>query len=140
MRRPACALAVRNLFGAVAQLVERLGRIEEARGSIPLSSTPLSRAQCADPIVGARAWRRSEAAVAVTDQARITGQTVNRAASSTETSKDVSPRRTSKPDGVAEHTGHLVRAISSPVVKGTKNIRPHGSQQAHISGMTNPEI
>lgn len=36
-----CSAAVAcHTRGAVAQLVERLGRIEEARGSIPLSSTP----------------------------------------------------------------------------------------------------
>ena len=36
----AAALGFVSRFGGVAQLVERLGRIEEARGSIPLTSTP----------------------------------------------------------------------------------------------------
>ena len=36
IRQTAVVLCVR---GGVAQLVERLGRIEEARGSIPLTST-----------------------------------------------------------------------------------------------------
>lgn len=34
---------MRPLFGGVAQLAERFGRIEEARGSIPLTSTRLAR-------------------------------------------------------------------------------------------------
>ena len=36
-------LHARNTFGAIAQLVARFVRIEEVRGSIPLSSTSLRR-------------------------------------------------------------------------------------------------
>ena len=35
-----------RVFGGVAQLVERFGRIEEARGSIPLTSTASVRVRC----------------------------------------------------------------------------------------------
>ena len=45
-QRPASisfAVSSKRPYGGVAQLVERFGRIEEARGSIPLTSTPVRK-------------------------------------------------------------------------------------------------
>ena len=57
-QRPASisfAVSSKGPYGGVAQLVERFGRIEEARGSIPLTSTPfrkiLSRSLTGGPLL-----------------------------------------------------------------------------------------
>ncbi len=47
------AVSSKRPYGGVAQLVERFGRIEEARGSIPLTSTSVRKMLWCRPVVGA---------------------------------------------------------------------------------------